>query len=1072
MRSYIGTRLPGKRKLALFVSLALLSMHVQAQEKTRSEKENEQTKVEIELKKGVQVKGKITDAVTGGGLAGIRITYKNISAAISDSSGNFSIKVPGLHVSVIANGDGFQAKEIALKGRSFVTAALYEKDYASFYEDITMPNGINMQSHQSAASVSVLTNSAWDRIAESPDAYLQGKVAGLQSIRRSGTPNIGANLFLRGYSSLYATNQPLIVVDDVVFDATNFGGSFFPQHYNNPLAFIDIRDIDNVTVIKDGTSLYGAKASNGVILINTIRARQEATTIDAALYGGVNFSPTQLPVMNAENYRIYLSEMLQSKGLSSAALQALPYMNDDKSQPDYYRYHNQNDWQKKVLNNGQMKNGYLKIAGGDNIAKYALSIGFLDNKGVIENTGVTRYNTRFNADFNLSKRLKAAANISFTYNQQKLKEQGANARVNPVYAALIKSPFLSTNEMADDGTVSPTLANYDTFGFSNPMAIINSGISDNKNYRFLGNVNFNYDLGRNFSLASTLAITTDKIRESYFIPAQGFVPDTTEQAIVRNTSGAQVMRLMNFYTDTRVMYNKIIDHVHQLGLRAGVRYNRIETEQDLIQGQNSATDKLTGVGYGLNSLRRIGGSLGESRWFNTYLNMDYNYSGRYFFTFNASADGSSRFGNEIEDAVIRIGDRNYGLFPSVSGAWLVSSESFMAGNKLIDLLKFRASVGLTGNDDIGNFTSKMNYVSQNLLGMEGLVRGNPGNPALQWESVTKLNAGVDLAILNERVNFSFDAYRNQTRKMITYEAAPAVTGMEYIITNSGGMKTSGWEAAVNVRVINQSNLKWDIGFNIAHSKTRITQLPQGALYTDFSGATYLTRVGDAPNLFYGYKTNGVYTSAAEANAAGLLNYNENGSGTPFQGGDIRFVNTDATNNVIDENDKTVIGNPNPDYFGAVSTGLNWKRWSLNALFSFVQGNDIYNFTRQQLESMSGYANQTDAVQNRWRVDGQQTNMPKAVWGDPMGNSRFSDRWIEDGSYFRLRTLSVSYQVPLKPAFVKYATIYLSGNNLFTLTKYKGYDPEMNASASVFGQGVDVMLEPQYRSAQLGIKLGL
>jgi hypothetical protein len=308
--------------------------------------------------------------------------------------------------------------------------------------------------------------------------------------------------------------------------------------------------------------------------------------------------------------------------------------------------------------------------------------------------------------------------------------------------------------------------------------------------------------------------------------------------------------------------------------------------------------------------------------------------------------------------------------------------------------------------------------------------------------------------------------------MLIYEETPAASGFDYVATNSGGMRTKGWEAAVNTRVIQTKDLKFDLGFTIAQYRSKITHLPGNAIETSFADATILSQTGSAPNVFFGYKTNGIYASDAEAAAEGLMIGNKDGTTTGFKGGDVRFVNTNNSDKIIDADDRQVIGNPDPDFYGSVSSKLSWKNWTLDALFTFSQGNDLYNYTRRQLESMSGYANQTQAVINRWRTDGQVTATPKATWGDPMGNSRFSDRWIEDGSYFRLRNVSVSYNIPLKAGMIKSATVYLIGNNIFTLTKYLGYDPEFSSTNSVLGQGADITLEPQFRSIQAGIKLGL
>jgi TonB-linked SusC/RagA family outer membrane protein len=1011
----------------------------------------------------------VTDAATGKGLSGIRVTYKEYSAAITDSTGAFSLNVPSTKVSIMLEGEGYQTKEIALRGAKNIKAGLYEDTYTSFYDVAALPFGARSKTKVPFAATSIQTNGAWGNSLETPSTYLQGKVAGLNAIRRSGTPNIGATLSLRGISSLYASNQPLIIVDGIIFDNSDFSGSIINNHYTDPLSTIDVRDIDNITVIKDGSSTYGTKGANGVIVITTARAKELATRIDFATYAGINFTPKSLPVLNASDYRIYLAEILKSNGMSDASIQALPYMNDNPSNPEYYKYHNNTDWQKEVLNRSYSKNVYLKVTGGDNIAKYALSLGYMSTGGIIRKTDLTRYNMRFNGDLNLSKRLTATTNLSFAFNEQTLRDQGTATKTNPLFLALVKSPLLREKDVSDKGIESPTLADRDTFNISNPLVITDIGLGVNKNYRFLGSIGFNYEISKSFSLSTTLGVTNNKVRENFFIPRKGVTTDTINTAVAFSRLGSQVTSLFSLYDDSKLSYHKKFGAAHELTSRLGIRYLYSKSESDYGLGFNSAIDELVSIGNGVNALRRIGGSLGESNWLNTYFNTDYSYADKYFVSVNAAMDGSSRFGKNIPGA-FTLNSNNYAVLPSVAAAWLVSSESFMKGSP-VDVLKLRASYGLSGNDDIGNYTARQYYVPQNLLGMEGLVRGGFGNEELQWEKVKKLNAGADVAFLNERINFSVDVFKNKTTNMIAYESVPVASGLPYAITNSAGMTTKGIEGSINTRVLNGTSFKWDLGLTIGRSKSTIDRLPSGDVFTSFAGATYLTRVGNTPNLFYGFRTNGIYTNDVSAGAEGLSIRKADGTLVPFKGGDVRFIDKNS-DHVIDDNDRGVIGDPNPDFFGAINTKLEYKRFSLDALFSFVKGNDIYNYTRNQLEAMSGVSNQTEAVLNRWKDNAHQTGIPRAVWGDPSGNARFSDRWIEDGSYFRFRTATLSYSMPFNSKFFKYGVVYVTGNNIFTLTHYKGYDPEFNASESIFGRGIDNALEPQFRSVQLGLRIGL
>jgi TonB-linked SusC/RagA family outer membrane protein len=585
-----------------------------------------------------------------------------------------------------------------------------------------------------------------------------------------------------------------------------------------------------------------------------------------------------------------------------------------------------------------------------------------------------------------------------------------------------------------------------------------------------GSFGFQYEISKSFTASTLVGVVHDKVRENFFVPRKGAANDTLPNGIADSRMGTQVKRLFTVYNDTWLEYNHRFAREHSLVARLGLRYQHNDAEQDYAKGFNSATDDLVSVQNGLSALRQVGGGVGEWNWMNAYLGARYNFRDKLFLNLNAAMDGSSRFGKQAANGLTIAGSK-FPVLPSVSAAWLISSEQFMA-HAPVDLLKLRASYSITGNDDIGNYASRQTYISQNLLGAQGLVRSGVANPSLQWETNYKINGGIDVAFWNERVSLSLDAYHTKTDNMLVYETLNTATGFKTILTNGGSMNNTGIEAGINVRVINTHDFTWDAGINISTYKNKITAVPNNAFTTNYADATILTAVGGAANVFYGYTTNGVYTTDAEAAAAGLTRKSTNGSSAAFKGGDIRFTDVD-NNKLIDERDRSVIGNPNPDLTGGFTSRLGWKRFELNTLFTFSQGNDVFNYVRYRLESMSDVNNQLESVNNRWRGNGQITTTPKATWGDPMGNSRFSDRWIEDGSYFRLRTLSISYNVPLKAGtFLKSVSIYATANNVFTLTKYKGYDPEFSASSSVFAQGIDTGLDPLYRSVTLGARIGL
>lgn len=1019
---------------------------------------------------GVTVTGTIIDAATRKPLPGINISIPDFSAAITDENGQFTIKVPSYSSTLQISAQGYQSKAAPLRGNTAVSVQLYDENFDSWYDPAVTPAAILPKNQVTAAVVSNNTQGAWTRNLETPENYLQGSANGLTITRRSGTPNIGSSLFMRGMSSLYANNKPLIVVDGMIYENSDYGGSIINHFYSNPLSLIDIKDIDNITVIKDGSSLYGTKGANGVIMITTAKAKDLATKIDVGIYTGMNFAPKKIKVMNAAQYRPYLSDMLQSQGMSEDEISKQPYMTDDPTNPDYYPNHYNTNWQDAIFKNSMSQNVYLRVTGGDNIARYALSMGYLKNHGVLKNSSLVRYNTRLNADLDLSKRLTVNSNLSFAYGEQNTQHLGLNSRLNPIYVALVKSPFLPIQEVDKNGEESPNLADVDTLNMSNPATIVQNVLAVNKSYRFFGSLNFNYTINKFFTVQALFGITYDKVRENFFVPRKGITNDTLQAAIADSRSGSQTKRLFGVFNDTRLRYKNTFNLVHDVEVLAGVRYQQQSQEQDIGLGFNSATDELVNVGYSIPSLRKVGGDIGKNRWMNTYLNINYGYNDKLFLTAAVSADASSRFGRQIPNA-LTINGNKFSLLPSLHAAWLVSSEAFMKQFPAVSLLKLRAGYGFTGNDDIGNYTARQNYVSQNLLGMEGLVRGNIANPQLQWEVNKKLNVGVDLGFMHDRLRISANVYQNRTEKMVVLEKAPTASGFDYLASNSGGMKTEGIEANISGRIINQPLLKWDVSAGIAVYRNRITQLPDDRIVTPFAAGFILTEVGKAANLFYGYKTHGVYSTDQEAAAAGLSTKPTNAPVTPFKGGDMIFEDVNG-DKLIDEKDMQVIGNPNPDFTGMFSSSLTWRRFSVDALFTFSVGNDVYNYMRAQLESGSSYNNQLPGMVNRWRSPGQLTNIPKATYSDPMGNSRFSDRWIEDGSYLRVRNISISYNVHIKPDFLKYLTVYVSATNLVTFTKYLGYDPEFSATESVFGQGVDIGLEPQFRSVQTGVRIGL
>ena len=609
--------------------------------------------------------------------------------------------------------------------------------------------------------------------------------------------------------------------------------------------------------------------------------------------------------------------------------------------------------------------------------------------------------------------------------------------------------------------LSPNYEEVDLFGMSNPTAIVDNMLQENISYGFFANIHLKYKIWKELTLSTRFGLRLNKEKERIFRPEEGIPYEDVATSEVTNQMQYRTERIFSLFDETRANYLFKLGVEHQLDATLGMRYFNNRSEDDWGKSYNSTSDRFRSLQYGLNDLRQMGGSIGTWNWLSFYGNVAYSLKNRYFVNATLSADASSRYGEDIGQ---------FQIFPALSAAWVVSSENFMRQLSWVDLLKIRAGYSMSGNDDIGNYAARRYYSSQNLLGNYGLVRGNLVNKNLKPERMARLNAGMDVAVLNERLSLSVDVYRSTIKDMIAYSPITSYSGFSTYIDNSGEMRNTGVDVAINARVLNLPSLKWDLGATVSHYKNKITELKGNSYLTDIADGTILTEVGRPMGVFYGYKTNGIYATTEDAKADGLQ-VRSGLADVPFGAGDVRFVNMNG-DKYINEEDMTVIGDPNPDIYGGLNTRILWKNFTFSARFTYSLGNDVYNYTRRTLESMSGLENQTQAVLNRWRAEGQVTSMPKVTYGDPMGNARFSDRWIEDGSYLKFKNLTVAYDVPIKKGIITGIQVYAVAENICTWTKYKGYDPEFSASTNPLGYGIDAFMTPQARTFYVGLKLGL
>ncbi|VBB44742.1 SusC/RagA family TonB-linked outer membrane protein [uncultured Paludibacter sp.] len=1025
-----------------------------------------------ENKLNIEVKGLIRDAHTKKPINAAQISLQDKkSSAVTDEDGKFSIKVQSLKDVLQVVAYDYNTTEIALRGRDLIVIDLYSNQFSSYFKNVDVITGTKRNSSINYGLKSVDDLSKTNVVAADEMMYVLG--GNVRSVSRSGIAGIGSSLFIRGINSLNANAQPLFVVDGVIWNSLYDVESVHSGFFSDVLDNIDVNDIENITVLKDATSIYGSKASNGVILINTKRGKSMVTKIGLNMFTGIKTQPSSFPMMNGEQFRTYASELLSSKGVSPRDISKFDFLETDPSNKMIYNmYHNNTNWDDEVYQQGSTQNYNISVTGGDEKAMYYFSLGYTGNKDVVKTVDFSRINSRFNADFNFMKNFTMKLNIGFTHVERTNIDDGISP-LSVTWLSKIKSPFLSPYSFTTTGELATDYASTDSFNIGNPTAILKyKDVNGMKKNRF--NLGFlpSYQITKDLSLSTMFDYSLDKTTERRFIP-QDFTPVIyipEYNGYSHNEVNSQVMRNTAVFDDTRLTYVKNFNGLHNLRTILGWRYLTNYYEADYAEGHNTNYNSNTTINKDLSFLQ-VNGINNRTNSLSNYLNAEYNFDNRYFATATVSIDGSSRFGKETEGGFSLFG-HSWAVFPSLYAGWIASSERFMKNLKFIDFLKLRMGYGLTGNDGIKDYESMAYFTSVRFMDRaNGLVLANIENSKIQWETTGKASVGMDMNLLNNRLSLSFDLFKSYTSNLLVMRTLPEVSGLLNYWDNGGKLTNSGYEASLNWRALNLSNLKWEIGFSVGHYKNKITSLPYGSYTTSVYGGEVLTSVGQSASVFYGYKTNGVFATNAEAEAADLKILNTDGTYTSFKAGDIIFEEVEK-DGIIDEKDKQVIGDPNPDIYGTIFTKIAVKRFTLNTVFTYSYGNDVYNYQRRMLESGSDFSNQTTAMLRRWTAEGQVTDQPKAYYGDPMGNARFSDRWIEDGSYLRLKNITLSYDVPIKSDFIEGFTIWASANNLVTFTKYLGLDPEFSAKNSVYYQGIDAGLVPLTKSYYLGVKFNL
>jgi TonB-linked SusC/RagA family outer membrane protein len=999
----------------------------------------------------VPVSGRVTDA-KGEALPGVTVLVKGTTTGTSTGAdGSFSLSVPE-NSTLVFSSIGYKNQELAVTGATSTIAIRMSDDAQSLNEVVVVGYGTQTRQDLSTSVASVGSAALARQPVAGFDQALQGQAPGVQVTAPTGAPGAGINVRVRGNASLSLNGSPLYVIDGVPVLPDYQQEISVGNQRINPLNTINPNDIESIDVLKDGAAaaIYGVRAANGVVVITTKRGKVGQAQVGLSVYYGRQTLRKKLDVLNSAQFAQEYNEINTNAGLA-------PSFNAANPVPSF-----STDWQDEVYRSAAIQNYQLNVSGGTEKTRYYVAGGYFKQDGISLNSGFDRYNFKINLEQTVSQkfRLGTNLNLSRTNNNGSVRSELALGNSGTVLGALSQIPTIPVRNA--DGTYALNPFNQSDNPIGNLLESSNKAIV----YQAIGNVFGEFDILKNLRLRSSLGLDFRTQTENQFLTRN--YPGSTGRA--QTGTNQQVIWLW----ENTLTYNPTLGDKHHLTLLAG----------QSMQASNRFTSGATTRDFSANIPYLSGGStvVGipgsyEDSWslLSYFARANYDFDGKYLFSASLRADGTSRFVNKYR----------FGYFPAVSAAWRISKENFFPQDGLVSDLKLRASFGANGNQEIytyqrfSRFSTGSNYQGTGSTIVGGITQSDIGNNDLRWETTYQYNGGLDFSMLNNRLTFTFDIYNKQTKDLLLDVPLPISTGIPtgdpnpIVTQNIGRVQNRGIEIGLVTTNVQASNngFGWTTNFNVSGNRNKILDL---GLQTNGTGEVSarsiinggrISEPGQPLGAFYGHVMQGLVQSDAEGQNLPTQN------GQRPKAGDVRFadLNGDGT---INDSDRTIIGNPNPKAFAGITNNFSYKGIELSVFFQGSFGNDIYNQTRQILESQSDPLNQSTRVLNHWTPTNTNTDIPRPVRNDPNGNNRFSTRWLEDGSYVRLKNVTLAYNFPTaltKHAAIQNLRLYVTGQNLITWTNYLGYDPEVSADPfSSTGFGRDFGVYPQARTYTVGI----
>lgn len=1020
-----------------------------------------------------QVVGKVTDAANQP-VKDVVITCPGCETVRTDDAGEFILKGVKAGTTVNFVREGFYPQSHIMRSETnnnkLLKIHLISTDRGHYNETSVLPTG-KVENNVNIAGTENLNRKDFAAGSLTIDRALKGSFTGLNVINKSGMPGEGSYLQMRGVKSLVADNSPLIVINGVPYMPDVNNSSMVLGYSPSIFKAFNNQDIRNITVVKGAeAAMYGSLGSNGVIMIETDQATSTDvnTRISFSAVYGYNWNNSRIPMMNASQYKGYLSDMgLTYYANQEAFFKDFTFLSDPDANKAYLYGYN-TDWQDEIYRNSNTMDFLFRVEGGDNIAKYNISLGYLGDDGTMKNTNFNRYNAQVNASVLVSRQVEIQAAINAAYLKGQFQEQSLAYETSPLIASLRRSPLLSPYASDMYGNLINSYSNYwygaienRDFISSNPLAIVNKLESTGRQYDMNSKLQLIYRPTQNLTFNGIVSMFYNYNQESTFIPGKtdnDIAPLFDKYGEAENSVRTGQHHTFNMYYAFNGNFRFNINRLHNFNILAGIQAMTTSSEYDSAFGRNTPNDffkvlgKATGISY-------FDGYNNSWNWMNVFAHVDYNYANLLKVGFTGSWDGASSIGKDTD---------RMSFYPAGEAVLMLKQFGPIQMVDFINKLNVYANYGVTGNSRYSGKLGKYYYTSTPYQTIAGIVRANVPNTKLKAETDYTFNAGFETSLLNNRVAIGAGYYNVDAKNVLMTGVRSSVLGTSTYYNNDARIESKGFEASVTLTPIKTRDFSWMIGGNITTVKNTVKSL--GSLNQSIStlsdGAEIITRVGEDPFAFYGYKSDGVFSTTADATAADLTNR----SGIAYVAGDMRYVDVNG-DHVINDADKQVLGSATPDFFGNIFTAFQYRNFAVEATFAYSVGNKAYNAVRRISESGKDFSNQSQALLRRWSMEGQVTDIPRAVYGDRVGNNDFSDRWIEDASYLKLREITVSYTWN-KPIFhfIQGGTVYVTGENLFCISDYLGLDPEFSYANSPMYQGVDFGKIGAPKSVKVGVNL--